>query len=379
MRHFQVAVPAGVAPESRIRAVDPVTQQEVELVMPDMPNANGTMLTVAVPEQPEEERPTSFSGKDCCRECWCFCGIYTLVVGIFATLAAFAGPLCFVCFALSPAGPIWAFIERWYRKYITRCTLFDVAGEACLLLIIPLMITITIIDYYLPIQTACGNDNSAPFWRYFFFAYIRAALLEEALKYFAVRRQLFKAYVIDARCLLVYAGWAGAVFGMLENIAYAFILPIGTVIVRCFLTVPLHASTGIQIGANLAGFRFVPGQQTPSSSLLPLEDDKNCLDAVRFHIRTFVVATWAPILLHGTYDVLLIILAGECATWMISLFFLALAGVVAQLWYIRYRVLQIQRRFPPDDRDVHSLIKDGSIPPPCPCCCCGDGCCECCY
>ena len=386
MRSFEIAVPAGVRAKEVVRGVDPVTGKAVEVVMPEVRNDYGTVLTVQVPATTTTTTTTasvrlnepSAVGRrrhvcdgECCGRCWCFCCAYAAVVAAFSGMAAALGPACLCCLAVSPAGPIWAFAERWYRKYITRCTLFDVALEAFLLLIVPLMIAITILDWLLPMRTSCDSSRSIPFGRYFFTAYVRAGLLEESLKYLAVRRQLFKAYVVDARALLVYAGWAGVVFGVLENIGYAFILPLGNLILRCFLTVPLHASTGIQIGANLVAFRFAPGAAPPP---------EKCGNLLLFHLKTFVTSTTAPILLHGSYNVLLFIASGECEPWTFALILVAYLGVVAQFIYIRFRLLQVETTYPADDDlDLHKLIEDGTIEPPCKCCCGGHGCCACCY
>jgi len=144
----------------------------------------------------------------------------------------------------------------------------DVFLEACGLLCCPLMIAIIFIDAALPMSTNCADDgDNEPVWRYVFQAYIRAALLEESVKYFAIRRLLHKSYVVDARSLMVYGALSGMTFGVLENITYALMGGMVTAVVRSFLTVPLHASTGLMIGANLVHYRFIP-QEGGGSSLL---------------------------------------------------------------------------------------------------------------
>ena len=52
------------------------------------------------------------------------------------------------------------------------------------------------------------------------------------LKYFAIRRLLFKEYIVDPRALLVYGTVSGLTFGVLENITYALVGGIGTAIAR---------------------------------------------------------------------------------------------------------------------------------------------------
>ncbi|KAJ8603858.1 hypothetical protein CTAYLR_000317 [Chrysophaeum taylorii] len=391
-RRLTIAVPEGTLAGTRLRVQDPETGTLFEALVPA---DNLDMLMVQVPEEPVQNvihaepalppqpvsvmSPPAEDGPGVCddacqRECAFFSGCYACVVGACAVGGSFLSTCGLVLLAISPATVIWGFAERWHGKVVTRCTLLDVSSEATLFLLVPLLAAISLLDYFLPMRTSCDASRSIPFWRYFFTAYVRAALLEEMLKYAAVRRQLFKAYVVDARAMLVYSGWAGATFGVLENVTYAFILPVGAVVLRSILTVPLHASTGIQIGANLSHFRFA--------------DDANVDDilaqtwgeAILYHARTYVTSTWGPTLVHGTYDLLLFIAAGECKSWTAALVLAAYVLLVVQFFYVRTRVVDVERRYPKDDAvDVHKLIENGEIPRPCPCCCCGHPCCACCY
>jgi RsiW-degrading membrane proteinase PrsW (M82 family) len=151
----------------------------------------------------------------------------------------FLGPLGLMIFALVPAIVVMGFSERWYGPLITRCTMVDVFLEAMCLILIPLGVSIFFIDKYLPMRPSCeerqegsegggggaggfgDDDDLPPAWRYAFQAYIRAAALEELVKYCAVRRLLHKPYVVDARSLLVYGAVSGAAFGVIENVGYA--------------------------------------------------------------------------------------------------------------------------------------------------------------
>mmetsp|Transcript_46555 Transcript_46555/g.105196 ORF Transcript_46555/g.105196 Transcript_46555/m.105196 type:complete len:238 (-) Transcript_46555:85-798(-) len=209
--------------------------------------------------------------------------------------------------------------------------------------------------------------------------------------------------------------YGGGVLQVLENIGYALMGGVATAVVRSFLTVPLHASTGVQIGANLVPFRFKTPPSLPlaaaaaadtagadadgssaapfSSSPAPLllrqssqlpEPGPCCSPAWwREQLGSLVASLWGPVLLHGSYDVLLFVAGGECGAWQ-WLTLGAYAGVVGQACYIRWRVFSMERRYPPDpSHDVHAKIKSGEIPRPCICCaclfctCCR--CCECCY
>ena len=224
-----------------------------------------------------------------------------------AVAAIVAGWVGLIVLAFAPGFVILYFAERWYGSLVTRCTVAEVVGEATLILLVPLTIAIIFIDRALPMRDHCDAKRSIPFWRYFFFAYVRAALLEETLKYVSVVRLVAKPYVRDARALIVYGAIAGTTFGVLENVTYALMLGFLTAIVRSLLTVPLHCSTGIQIGANLADLRFADDgcyrDGAPKRS-----------PAARAGLAAWAYAssTWAPTVAHGTYDVLLFIGAGEC-------------------------------------------------------------------
>ena len=99
-------------------------------------------------------------------------------------------------------------------------------------------------------------------------------------------------------------------------------------------------------------------------------------------MKTLVVATWCPVLLHGTYDVFLFVAAGECKSWTASLVVLAYACAAAFIYYItKVVVVRVEKQYPPRDVDVHELIKNGDVERPCDCAanvCCCDCCCKCC-
>jgi RsiW-degrading membrane proteinase PrsW (M82 family) len=59
----------------------------------------------------------------------------------------------------------------------------------------------------------------------------------------------------DWRAMLVYGVCAGAGFATLENLMYVAQFGLATGIVRGFVSVPLHCTTGAIIGLNLANKR----------------------------------------------------------------------------------------------------------------------------
>ena len=122
-----------------------------------------------------------------------------------------------------------------------------------------------------------------------------------------------------------------------------------------------------------------------------------CGRGLREQCATLLESTWGPILLHGTYDCLLFVAAGEgCdekhgGLWP-WLYLPVCLGIAAMALYVRWRVLSVERRFPPrddfggeenNDDDLHAKIRSGEIRKPCVCGrCCGCVCCvccECCY
>lgn len=70
----------------------------------------------------------------------------------------------------------------------------------------------------------------------------------------------------DWRAMLVYGICAGAGFATLENLMYVAQFGLATGIVRGFVSVPLHCTTGAIIGLNLANTR--PVDLAADSSLL---------------------------------------------------------------------------------------------------------------
>lgn len=171
-----------------------------------------------------------FCDKECRRRSTSLCSCYCLVVIAMIFPSLFLGPIGLMIFALVPAVVVMAFSEQWYGRLITRCTMIDVFLEATCLILVPLGVAIVFIDQYLPMRPSCedrdhhgdgapgggqgggqgvggggeGEEDLPPAWRYAFQAFVRAAILEELVKYCAIRRLLHKPYVVDARSLLVY-------------------------------------------------------------------------------------------------------------------------------------------------------------------------------
>merc|ERR1712137_378524 len=114
-------------------------------------------------------------------------------------------------------------------------------------------------------------------------AYFRAAFLEELLKYLAVRRILYKDRVADAGGLLMYGLASAAGFATTENIEYTIMHGIGVAFGRMVMAIPMHFLTGLIIGIHLGSRKFM-GKH-----------------------RAWYVAMAMPVLIHGTYDLFLML------------------------------------------------------------------------
>ena len=144
----EVLIPQGVSPGSLVQVSVPVT---VEMAASN-PFSDPPKLVV----QPIPTR--SAFDSTCIQRCATFCLCYCLVVGIFAVIAVFGGAAGLVLLSLAPALVIGRFMETWYGKHITRCTIVDVFLEATAILLIPLMIAISII------VSSSPNRNLVSLW-----------------------------------------------------------------------------------------------------------------------------------------------------------------------------------------------------------------------
>ena len=288
---------------------------------------------------------------------------------IFLTASFLVGELLGVAGTMlcvfMPGVIIAYYLWSWNKAYLTRCSMFEVSIEAFLILMVPLMVAITIIDKYAGMRQYCPGAKNLldfddeggplrhyhrikrpPFWRYFFQAFVRAALLEESTKYLAVRRIAWKLYVLNARALLSYASLAGCVFGVVENVNYGLQGGISTIFVRGFLTVPFHTLTGVMQGCVLCRIRF--GAQNKG----------HCLN----YLQTIAM----PVLFHGTYDLLLFIQAGECDEWMWVLNFIATCLLFTGAFMVDPYVVDLHKKWPGEPgQDIHKLIEDGTVAKPC--------------
>ena len=158
-------------------------------------------------------------------------------------------------------------------------------------------------------------------------AFLGAAIPEEGFKYLVLRRYVWNQRAFDEPLDgVVYGVTASLGFATLENLLYVGQGGLGVALMRALTAVPQHAFTGIIMGAFLGRARFDP-------------------DLVH---RTRILATGlgAAILLHGTYDALLMSQTGAAL--------LALAVLYLELRWSRGLYGQLQ---------AEQLATLGMLPP----------------
>jgi len=160
------------------------------------------------------------------------------------------------------------------------------------------------------------------------------------VKYCAISRIVNKPYVVDPHALVVYSCCAGAGFAAVENILYVLSGGIGTGIMRAFVSVPLHCTTGTFMGVSLGEGRFLKSKIPPAWQILIL-----------------------PVLVHGTYDFALFVTAGVDSRYMIIAVLACISLLIVSISYVYHRVRYFSTQFP-EVRNVHELIRQGKLPVP---------------
>jgi len=179
-----------------------------------------------------------------------------------------------------------------------------------------------------------------------FTAFILASLLEECLKYLAIRRITFASLVVDAQSLFIYSACGALGFATVENVLYVLSGGMKVAILRAVLSVPLHMSTGLLIGCSLGFRRFL---STP--------------------VRCPLVLV-TPVLVHGFYDIFLFWGSRLGGPWGAIGLLLGCATCILGWVRVRAQILQLEAVVP--QTDVRPLIWQGTVRPPTvlclPCC-----------
>lgn len=188
-----------------------------------------------------------------------------------------------------------------------------------------------------------------PWLSIFLVSYVQAGLLEEALKFNAIRAILWKDVVADPRALLVYSCGAANGFALVENLLYVLSSGLVTGVVRAFLSVPAHTAWGMISGSLLAERKFL-GKSHP-----------------------WPLIVLRPAVLHGTYNFSLFaidLLAADTPLWAYILL-VAIAPIVTlgSLVYV-YRLSRKLDAVP--FVEVRALQKAGLLPRATLCSCLDD-------
>jgi len=151
-----------------------------------------------------------------------------------------------------------------------------------LLICFTLGILITVPAYYLQeFADRQGVGVSTTVWESLFFAFIIIALSEEIFKFIALRMYPFsQPFFNEPFDGIVYAVFMSMGFATTENVLYAQLFGVDTVIVRALTTTPAHAIFGIVMGYFIGQAKF------------------KSHDQAKILARGFILA-W---LLHGLYD-----------------------------------------------------------------------------
>ncbi|MCR5421686.1 MAG: PrsW family intramembrane metalloprotease [Lachnospiraceae bacterium] len=120
----------------------------------------------------------------------------------------------------------------------------------------------------------------------FFDAFIGTALVEEGVKFFAMKKITWKNeefdYTFDG---IVYAVCVSMGFAIIENICYVFENGVGNALIRAVTAVPGHAVYGIYMGYYFGCAKLCEAYG----------ESKN--------LKSFLKKSlWIPVLLHGFYD-----------------------------------------------------------------------------
>ncbi len=149
-----------------------------------------------------------------------------------------------------------------------------------------------------------------------FDAFILTAVVEESVKYIALKKVTWNApdfdYTFDA---IVYSVSVSMGFAIIENIAYVLANGLGNAILRAVISVPGHAVFAVYMG-------YYYGRAKVSETEGKTGETKRILRK----------ALWVPVLLHGFFDFCLMSGSG-----LLILVFLVFIGV---LYFLTYKNLK---------------------------------------
>ena len=141
------------------------------------------------------------------------------------------------------------------------------------------------------------------YFKYFIYSFMLVAFLEEGCKWLSTRFVGYNSkYFDEAYDIIVYASFVALGFSFVENIMYVFNYGISAAILRALISVPGHLSFGIMMGYYML--------------LAKLSKTKK--DYRKYMIFSFVF----PLLIHGSYDFLLLLKNTYILIILLTLLFL---------------------------------------------------------
>lgn len=147
-------------------------------------------------------------------------------------------------------------------------------------------------------------------------AFLVAALVEEAFKYFAVFILIWRNPNFNEKFDgIVYAVFVSLGFALVENVGYVFQNANGMQVglMRAFTAVPAHAIFGVIMGYRLGLAKFIPSKR----------------------IKNLVLAFLIPFIFHGMYDFILMLQMN-----VLLIFFFVF--VIFMYWFGRKRIRQVE-------------------------------------
>jgi protease PrsW len=195
-----------------------------------------------------------------------------------------------------------------------------------------LSIAITLIITYpiLHIELNSGVMKS------FFDAFFKAGIPEELSKWLIFYWLIRKAKDFDQYYDgILYAIFISMGFALVENIMYVFENGMTTAIVRSIISVPGHMLFAVPMGYYLSLSRFETGA------------------SARFHV---FLSLAIPILLHGTFDFILMYMGAKGAINSGLAVLLLLAFVIFDIFMWRYGLRKIKEHIAKDKNNLNAPV-----------------------
>ena len=193
-----------------------------------------------------------------------------------------------------------------------------------------LSIAITFIITY-PIL---GIELNSGAMKSFFDAFFKAGIPEELSKWLIFYWLIRKAKDFDQYYDgILYAIFISMGFALVENILYVFQNGMGTAIVRSIISVPGHMLFAVPMGYYLSLSRFETGA------------------SARFHV---FLSLAIPILLHGTFNFILMYTSAKAELNPGLAVFLMLAFVIFDIFMWRYGLRKIKEHIAKDTNNLNA-------------------------